>query len=91
MWIYTKSEKGAVLLNTDHIARFYVNKGGVYANIGDCDIERVIGLESEEAALGFMSWLANHIGPYPGSKNAAETFNGTKVAIIPDGTTGKGY
>ena len=80
MWIFTKTEKGASLINLDHVARFYVNKSAVYAIIGDCDIERVIGLESEEAAADFLHWLAEHVGPYKCSSD----FNGAKVVILSD-------
>ncbi len=61
MWIYQKTEKGASLINMDHVSRVYVNKSAVYAMIGDCDIERVIGLASEEEAEHFMKWLATII------------------------------
>lgn len=61
MWIYQKNEKGSALINVDHVSRFYVNKSAVYATIGDCDIERIIGLSNEEEAHNFMRWLATKI------------------------------
>ena len=78
MWIYQKNEKGSALINVDHVSRFYVNKSAVYATIGDCDIERVIGLQDEEEARKFMAWLATKIHYNPDKNrvlNIADYFN----------------
>lgn len=80
MWIYQKNEKGSALINVDHVSRFYVNKSAVYANIGDCDIERVIGLSSEEEANDFMRWLAEKLGLYRGNFRGASA----EVVLIDD-------
>lgn len=61
MWIYQMNEKGSVLINVNHVSRFYINKSAVYANIRDCDSERIIGLPDEGEARKFMAWLGTKI------------------------------
>ena len=64
MWIYKKTEKGASLINTDHVSRVYINDSSVYADIVGGDIEKVVGLSSEKTAERFMVWLTRKIHNY---------------------------
>lgn len=81
MWIYQKNEKGSALINVDHVSRFYVNKSAVYANIGDCDIERIIGLSSEEEAERFFAWLVGKINTHDNVRNWQVIYTAKPVDI----------
>ena len=94
MWIYKKTEKGASLINTDHVKSFIIKDGeviAVYDSFRPMPDGRqlktsVAKVGSEQEARDFIQWLAEHLGTYRGQ---TITSRGEKVVMIShDGARG---
>ena len=89
MWIYKKTEKNAFLINTEHIKSFAVKENEVIAFYdsfrpmpdGRQLRTSIVTLGSEQEALDFMQWLAEHLGTYRGQTT---TSRAAKVVMISD-------